>query len=1350
MRIEKGFIRWMVIGVAVLICMVGCSLGLAHAGSTITDNFFVLHNFAGYPNDAAGPYGDLTLVWSTLYGMTWKGGAGNSGTIFRINTDGSGYQILHSFSGSTLLIDGANPTGDLTLVGSTLYGMTSGGGANGVGTIFKINIDGTGYQMLYSFQGGTTDGANPNGSLTLSGTTLYGMTLYGGANDTGTIFKINTDGSGCELLYSFLGPYTDGAFPIGSLTLVGSTLYGMTSNGGASDHGTIFQISTSDSLNYQMLYSFQGGTTDGANPAGSLTLTGSTLYGMTAYGGASGAGTIFQINTSSPYQEQVLYSFGGVTNDGTNPSGSLMLSGSTLYGVTPFGGAGYGYGTIFQINTSGAGYQVMYCFGNGANPYGSLTLLGSTLYGMTYLGGAGGNGTIFSINDTPAVPDAPTGVMAAAGSGQAAVSFTAPNGSPPINSYTVTSSPGGITATGAGSPIIVPGLTDGAAYTFTVTATNTVGTGPPSSASNSVTPYVDSSPPQSIAVLAGTWNFNTFASGPVAPWWERGTVSVNPDGTFTFDSTPQTNNGSANPGNGPFAFWSSPGGYFFTNGKEPNNILCQIDYGNTVLACTQTWSDYSTSLMIFTKQAASYSLTDLTDRTGAWEGNFLTTTGPRTGAAQTDSITVTSNGNNATWTDLTASTTGTWSISSSTGVITDPLDTTFSGVMGADKTVIVATSGASPALLKVYAQQAASYLPADLTGTWQGNLLTTTGWARDTLTVNQDGTFTISETASDGSAQNLTGTVTLSSEGAVTFIVDTETSVLSIYGDMAADKTVMVTTQPNGSIEIFTKNTALTVTISPNDAVSAGAMWNVDGGSWQASGATVFNLSAGSHTVAFNEIYDWTTPASQTFNISSGQTASLIGTYAQIQSGSLTVTISPAGAVSAGAMWNVDGGSRQASGATVSSLSVGVHTVAFNSITGWTTPSNVTCNISNGQTTSLSGTYVQQTGSLTVTISPAGAVSAGAMWNVDGGSWQGSGTTILGITVGSHTVAFNNIIGWTTPSAQTANISNGQTTSLIGAYAQQTGSLTVTINPAGAVSAGAMWNVDGGTWQASGATVSSLSVGSHTVGFKDAQGWTTPSAQTANITNGQTASLSGAYAQTGSLTVTIGPAGAVAEGAMWNVDGGGWQASGATVSNLCAGSHTVAFNNLQGWTTPSAQTASITSGQTASATGKYTPVFAAIFTAKTTSGKAPLTVHFIDGSVGRIKSRLWNFGDGTTSDSKNPTHTYKAGTYTVTLIVTGAGGTNVCSEPHYITVYAAPKANFSAAPTSGKAPLQVSFTDESTGLITSRLWHFGDGTTSTEESPDHTYSKPGTYNAKLTVTGPGGSSTKTLSIRVTK
>jgi uncharacterized repeat protein (TIGR03803 family) len=228
-------------------------------------------------------------------------------------------------------------------------------------------------------------------------------------------------------------------------------------------------------------------------------------------------------------------------------------------------------------------------------------------------------------------------------------------------------------------------------------------------------------------------------------------------------------------------------------------------------------------------------------------------------------------------------------------------------------------------------------------------------------------------------------------------------------------------------------------------------------------------------------------------------------------SDSLSVTISPAAAVSAGAMWNVDGGAWQASGATVSNLSVGSHTVAFKPITGWITPASESVTIAKGGTAAATGAYVQQTGSLKVTITPSGAVTAGAKWSVNGGStWNASSATVS-LAVGSYTLTFKPVTGWTTPASKSVTITKGGTATATGAYVQQTGSLEVTIIPSGAVTAGAKWSVNGGgTWNASGATVS-LAVGNYTLTFKTVTGWTTPASKSVTITNGGTATFSGVY-----------------------------------------------------------------------------------------------------------------------------------------------------------------------------------------------------------------------------------------------
>jgi len=148
-----------------------------------------------------------------------------------------------------------------------------------------------------------------------------------------------------------------------------------------------------------------------------------------------------------------------------------------------------------------------------------------------------------------------------------------------------------------------------------------------------------------------------------------------------------------------------------------------------------------------------------------------------------------------------------------------------------------------------------------------------------------------------------------------------------------------------------------------------------------------------------------------------------------------------------------------------------------------------------------------------------------------------------------------------------------------------------------------------------------------------------------------------------------------------------------------------------------------------------------------TSGKSPLSVSFTDQSTGSPASWKWDFGDGTNSTEKNPVHIYrKAGKYSVTLTLNETGNKTEVTKSSYITIsngYEAPIAAFSASPTSGKTPLSISFTDQSTGSPTSTKWTFGDGTYSTGKNSVHTYSKAGLYSITLAVSNADGSSTLT-------
>jgi subtilisin family serine protease/chitodextrinase len=142
---------------------------------------------------------------------------------------------------------------------------------------------------------------------------------------------------------------------------------------------------------------------------------------------------------------------------------------------------------------------------------------------------------------------------------------------------------------------------------------------------------------------------------------------------------------------------------------------------------------------------------------------------------------------------------------------------------------------------------------------------------------------------------------------------------------------------------------------------------------------------------------------------------------------------------------------------------------------------------------------------------------------------------------------------------------------------------------------------------------------------------------------------------------------------------------------------------------------------------------AAAFSAAPPSGCAPLAVTFTDQSVGTgISGWSWTFGDGGTSALQNPTHSYlAAGTYDVRLIVTNGSCADTTITAAAVSVSAKPHAAFAAAPTSGTVPLQVTFTDQSTGGPTGWSWSFGDGVTSNQQSPVHTYVAAGTYNVQL-------------------
>jgi uncharacterized repeat protein (TIGR03803 family) len=337
------------------------------------------------------PVGSLTLSGNLLFGMTTGGGTKDSGCVFSIHTDGSGYKDLLDFNGK----NGYLPYYEsLILSGNILYGMTSSGGVRDSGCIFSLDTNGNVFKDLHDFTLAT--GFYPTGGLTLQGNVLYGATQYGGTDPYGGVFfSIHTDGSKYKVLYNC------SSSPMNTLVISGSKIYGLGGSG-----INIFSMDT-DGTGYKDLHDFVNGafSTDAMNWAdgNSLILSGSKLYGTSMAGGTLngsgyGPGFIFSIDTNGAGYKHI---YDCTISPYTGEMGTLTLSGNLLYGLT-YGAGVNDLGNIFSIDTSGSGYEDLVDFDSfskpyGAHPYGSLISSGNVFYGMTQEGG-GEYGVIFSYN----------------------------------------------------------------------------------------------------------------------------------------------------------------------------------------------------------------------------------------------------------------------------------------------------------------------------------------------------------------------------------------------------------------------------------------------------------------------------------------------------------------------------------------------------------------------------------------------------------------------------------------------------------------------------------------------------------------------------------------------------------------------------------------------------------------------------------------------------------------------------------------------------------------------------------------------------------------------------------------
>ena len=337
-----------------------------------------------------------------LYGTTYGGSTTNNGTVFKLSQDGTGFEVLHSFGKPG---DGAGPQAGLLESGDgLLYGTTTSGGTNGYGTVFTLRKDGGDYRVLYHFGNGAADGRNPWAALVQGNDgALYGTTYSGAGGANGTVFKLNPDGSGYQVLHRFGSDVGDGQAPYASL-LKGSdgVFYGTTYAGGSNAAGTVFALNE-DGSGYRVVRSFSTVATDGKNPWASL-IEGSdgALYGTTYGGGSGSAGTVFRLNKDgSGYAILRDFTFDAYGGQGHNPEGALVEGrDGALYGTTLAGGTNYD-GTVFSLSKNGTAFRVLRHFAgaDGWSPYAGL-LVGAdgALYGTASGGGGSQRGVVFRLS----------------------------------------------------------------------------------------------------------------------------------------------------------------------------------------------------------------------------------------------------------------------------------------------------------------------------------------------------------------------------------------------------------------------------------------------------------------------------------------------------------------------------------------------------------------------------------------------------------------------------------------------------------------------------------------------------------------------------------------------------------------------------------------------------------------------------------------------------------------------------------------------------------------------------------------------------------------------------------------
>ena len=513
-------------------CVLSFAAGalLAAFSAQATPVLTTIHTFDS-DTDGNTPFAELTEgADGKFYGTTTTGGKNDNGTVFSVERNGSGFVVLSAFPGTSAA---SNPQGGVAQArDGNFYGTTYSGGANGYGSLFQVTPGGT-LTLLTSFTNGDP-GGNPSSTL-LEGVDgfLYGTAEYGGLDNFGTVFKTTVPSGASVTLTTFEGGL-DGEYPQSDLIQArDGNFYGTTDTGGTDNYGTFFQVTPAGVRT--ILYNFTNGT-DGSFPLrGVIQGADGYFYGIAENGGGGEGGVIYRIALSGTTATLTpLYDFTETPGNAYTSYGRLVqASDGNFYGTTNGGGASDA-GTVFEMTPGGA-FTLLYNFTNaddGGYPDAGL-IQGSDgkLYGTT-AGYEGSAGTIFKIDLGLAVP-APlpnlfTPTTASAGNtieiegnqflGTSAVSFIGPNGTPiPAASFTVASntSIAAVVPSGAATGVIsvtANGLTGSTPISLTISGG---GTTPPPVSGTTTVGVVASDP---VATFAGsdTGRFRLSRSGDLS------------------------------------------------------------------------------------------------------------------------------------------------------------------------------------------------------------------------------------------------------------------------------------------------------------------------------------------------------------------------------------------------------------------------------------------------------------------------------------------------------------------------------------------------------------------------------------------------------------------------------------------------------------------------------------------------------------------------------------------------------------------------------------------------------------------------------------------------------------------